>query len=161
MEPFVNVAQLARTPLGMRVFKPDDFAEHPLSKLFGMAQRSSGKLHHPLTPILVKTLPPFVTGLGADPVFLAQLSKVAGMNRFQYKLFPLVHRFYFFPRHPTDYSTRPAMCYLCSEPGPERRTAARSWVRRVLSAWRPLNMAGRDLTADQPPRMSVIRDSRF
>src|SRR5882762_5901854 len=78
--------------------------------------RSSGKLHHPLTPILVKTLPPLVTGLGADPVFLAQLSKVAGMNRFQYKLFPLVHRFYFFPRHPTDYPTLPAMCYLCSEP---------------------------------------------
>ena len=87
----------------MRVFKPDDLADRCLAQLFGVAARSAGELHHPLRPIPVKAVAPLVPGLGADPVFPAQLPKVAGMKRFQYKLFSLVHRFYFLPRHRADY----------------------------------------------------------
>src|SRR6185436_4878616 len=116
VDSLVDVPQLARTPARVCVFEPNDLADHCLSKLFGVAQRTAGELAHALISIPVKALPPLVAGLGADPVLLAQLSEVLGVNRFQYKFLSLVHRFYFFPRHPADYSTLPAMCYLCSEP---------------------------------------------
>jgi hypothetical protein len=100
----------------MRILKPHNLANYRLSQLFGVAQGPPAMLHHPFIPMPVKTLPPLISGLGADPVFLAQLPKVAGMNRFQYKLFSLVHRFYFFPWHPSDYPNLHANCYPCSEP---------------------------------------------
>src|ERR1051326_6051143 len=118
---------LRNPPCGMCVFKTNDLADRPLSKLFGMAQRPAGKLRHPLQPILVKTFPPLVSCFGADLVLLAQLAKIAGMNRFQHKLFSLVHRFYSFPRHSADYqnSRLPCvtyvlnhLCYRCIEPAP-------------------------------------------
>jgi hypothetical protein len=71
MEPLIDIAQLAWPPAGMRVLKADDLADDGLCKLLGMAQRPTGKLHYPLIPIPVKTLPPLVAGFGADPVVLA------------------------------------------------------------------------------------------
>src|SRR6184192_219876 len=68
VDSLVDVPQLARTPAPVCVFESDDLADHRLSKLFGMAQRTAGELTHALISILVKALPPLVASLGADPV---------------------------------------------------------------------------------------------
>jgi hypothetical protein len=57
--------------MGMGVLESDDLANHSLCKLLGVTPRPAGELGHPLQPALVKTLSPFVPGLGANPVFLA------------------------------------------------------------------------------------------
>jgi hypothetical protein len=55
----------------MGVLESDDLADDSLFKLFGMAQRPTGKLHHPLKTLLAKTLTPLIAGFCANPIFLA------------------------------------------------------------------------------------------
>src|SRR4029077_7414316 len=75
-----------------------------------------------------KALLPFVTGLGAYPILLAQRSKIQRPHRLHRKLNSLLHRFTLFPRHGGHSLSLLAsksvtyvlnlQCYLCSEPGP-------------------------------------------
>src|ERR1700693_4114492 len=86
----------------------------------------------------VANLPPFLPApgvktslaicirLGADPILLAQRSKIQRSQRLQCKLSSLIHRFTLFPRHYRSFYSGSALksvtyvlnllCYLCPEP---------------------------------------------
>src|SRR4051794_23201711 len=108
MKPLIDSPKLARAPPGMRVLEPDHLANHCFPKLFGMPLRSTRAFLHPLKSLLVKALQPLVARLGTNPILLAQLPKVARLNRFQHKLFSVVHRFYSLPRHASAIGGPPA-----------------------------------------------------
>src|SRR5215831_2520600 len=90
--------------MGMSVLESDDLTDLNLCQLLGVAVRSTGKFGHAAQAVLQKALFPLIPRLGANRIFLTQLSKVLGVTRFQYKLYSLVHRLYFFPWHPVRLS---------------------------------------------------------
>src|SRR5258708_26038179 len=91
--------------------------------------------------------PPLVARLGADPVFVAQSSKVLRLHGFHRKLNSLVHRFIIFPGHPAAYRLPLAplsvtyvlnlIRYPCSEPAPKQGRSA--WALPGMGAGGRLN----------------------
>src|SRR5579871_3099021 len=124
----IQLPNLARPPITMDLLETNNLTNLCFAQLFGMAVRSARLLCHPGQPILHKTLLPFISRLGTDPILLAQRPKIIRPQRFDHKLHPLVHRFFLLPRHAQAYSLCPPGlsvthvlthgCYLCSEPAP-------------------------------------------
>ena len=56
----------------------DDLANHGFVQPFGVAQRPAGTLLQPVPAVVHEALFPFIPGLGADPVLLAQRTKIFG-----------------------------------------------------------------------------------
>src|SRR5262245_48421795 len=129
MQPLIELAQLPGTPVPMLLLELHHLTHHCLSQSLRTALGPARMLPHPLKAVLQKTLAPFIPRLGADPILPAQLTKILGFDRSQYKLGSLVHRFYAFPWHQGRLSKPPPsvtyvlnhLCYRCIEPGPNRR----------------------------------------
>src|SRR5438128_8980547 len=113
----------------MRQFQAHHLAYHRFVQLLSVTMGPSRALLHPFNPFTQKTLLPFIPRLGADPILLAERSKIQRPQRLHPKLYSLFHRFILFPRHirPSSLPSLPLksvtyvlnlLCYLCSEPGP-------------------------------------------
>ncbi len=112
----------------MRTLESQDLADLILCQSLRMAVGSPRLLRHACLAPLNKSLPPFVAGLGTDPILGTQSPKVVRAHRPHHKLGSLIHRSYHFPRHRRAY--RPANAslsvtdvwnhprYPCSEPAP-------------------------------------------
>ena len=96
----IQLPNLARSPIPVRLLESHHLADHSFGQLIGMAPGPARLLRHPRQTIAQHPLTPFVTSFGADPIFLTQRAKVVRLQRLQAKLHSLFHRFTFFPGHP-------------------------------------------------------------
>src|SRR5438094_314659 len=92
MPPKIQLPDLARSPTQMPQLQTHDLANNFFSQLIGMSVRSARLLLQTLKTIAQKPLFPLVTRLGADPIFLAERSKIERPQRFDRKLHSLFHR---------------------------------------------------------------------
>src|SRR3984957_12579981 len=128
----------------MRVcsLQPRHVTDLRLTQPAGVAPRSARMLAHSFKPQPNKTFPPFIAGLGADPILGAQRTKIIRAHRSHHKLHSLIHRSFYFPRHPGAYSLPSASlsvtyvwnhpCYPCPEPAPTKGQAPKNAVGKQV-----------------------------
>src|SRR5882724_5133869 len=139
----IQFPNLARSPAQMCQLQAHYLAQLFLRQLLRSVSRTARLFFHPAHPVAQKALLPFVSGLCADPILLAQRPKVQRLHRSQGKLNSLFHRFCFLPRHRAPFSSSlpqnsvtyvlNLLCYLSPEPAP---TTLAGRHTAPLRAWR-------------------------
>ncbi len=118
MAAFVEIADLAWSPMRMGQLEEHHFANDGFRKFVGMALWPAAFVLQTGESVVEEALLPFVAGFGADSVFLTELAEVGSGQALHGEFNFFVHFTGIFPWHvrePSD-GSRMARCYPCIEP---------------------------------------------